>query len=118
MGNCARIAAACLAGLIMASCELDRGEEIEAGDETAGSANEAIVSQSIEAIQGRLTEVVMALPGVVGTAIGACGGKTCFKVYVAEMTPDVAEQIPAHFEGFEVEIVRTGEFRALDSTDA
>ena len=75
------------------------------------------MSQSIEASQGRLTELVMALPGVVGTAIGACGAKTCFKVYVAEMTPDVAEEIPARFEGYEVEIVRTGEFRALDSTD-
>jgi len=117
VGSRVRTVAACLFALSVASCELDRGPETEAGEAQADSANEAIVSQSIEASQGRLTELVMALPGVVGTAIGACGGKTCFKVYVAEMTPDVAEEIPARFEGYEVEIVRTGEFRALDSTD-
>ena len=99
----------------MVACSGPEGGHEGATEEPVDSAEEASVSQSIEESQGRLTEVVMALPGVEGTAIGACGGKTCFKVYVAEMTPDVAEQIPASFEGYEVEIVRTGEFRALDA---
>lgn len=76
------------------------------------------MSDSMERSQERLTRVVMALPGIVGTAIGECDGEPCFKVYAAELTPDVAEQIPARFEDYRVELVRSGEFRALDADSA
>ncbi|MFQ5890340.1 MAG: hypothetical protein ACE5JR_09850 [Gemmatimonadota bacterium] len=82
--------------------------------EPADREDTAVTEQSIEAAQGRLTERVMALPGVVGTAIGECAGAPCIKVLVAELTADLGAAIPAEFEGYKVEVQETGEIRALD----
>lgn len=55
----------------------------------------------------------MAIPGVVGTAIGELEGRPCIKVFVAEESEELRQQIPALVEGHPVVVEHTGEFRAL-----
>ena len=55
----------------------------------------------------------MAVPGVVGTAIGMVESRRCIKVLVAEMTAELAARFPANVEGYPVVVEETGEFRAL-----
>ncbi len=75
------------------------------------------MTQSIEAAQQQLTDSVMSLPGVVGTAIGECEGAPCIKVYVVQNSQELTDKIPSTFEGFPVVVEATGEIRARDSTD-
>jgi len=67
---------------------------------------------SIEEAQRDLADRVMALPGVVGVAIGECDGEPCIKVLVAAGTAELAAKIPARFKGHRVVIDETGEIRA------
>lgn len=71
---------------------------------------------SIEAVQQAYTEVWMAIPGVVGTAIGRQAGEPCIVVMTAADADRVREQIPTSVEGYRVVIQHTGEFRALDDS--
>ena len=75
------------------------------------------MKSTIEAAQAKLTDRVMALPGVVGLGIGVCESAPCIKIYVVQRTPELEGEIPSTFEGFPVEIQVTGEIRArpLDS---
>jgi hypothetical protein len=83
------------------------------GPRTGG---EEATTEAIEQAQARLAERVMHLPGVVGLAIGLCDGKPCFKVYVVQRSDSLVAKIPARFEEYVVEIVESGEIKALDST--
>ncbi len=87
------------------------------GDEPVGQEETSPMAQSIEAAQQRLTDSVMSLPGVVGTAIGECEGAPCIKVYVVKQSQELADKIPSTFEGFTVVVEVTGEIRARDTTD-
>ncbi len=58
---------------------------------------------------------LMSLPGVVGVGEGRCAGAPCIKVLVLEKTPELVERIGDAIEGYKVEVVETGEIRALDS---
>ena len=60
-----------------------------------------------------LTERVMPIPGVVGTAEGLFEGSPCLKVFLTKKTPDLLRQIPTLFEGFPVTTEETGALRAL-----
>ena len=71
---------------------------------------------SITEAQERLTDSVMELPGVVGTAIGLCGDTPCIKVYVAAPSEELSSQIPDRYQGFQVDVEVTGEFRARPDT--
>jgi hypothetical protein len=57
------------------------------------------------------TDSLMALPGVVGTAIGLCGGERCIKVFLADSNPITAGKIPPRLEGFRVSVEVTGAIR-------
>ena len=46
-----------------------------------------------------LTERVMSIAGVVGTAEGLSGGRPCLKVFLTKKTPDLLRRIPRVFEG-------------------
>lgn len=71
--------------------------------------------KTIEAILEEHTPRLMSLPGVVGTGEGLCAGAPCIKVLVLEKTDDLVARIGSAIEGYAVEIVVTGEIRALDS---
>ena len=72
------------------------------------------MSRSIEQVQKAHTEAWLAIPGVVGTAIGLHEGQPCITILTAANTESIRRQIPATVEGYRVVIRRTGEFRALD----
>jgi hypothetical protein len=65
----------------------------------------------IEAAQRRVTDQVIDLDGVSGTAIGLDGNKPCIKVMVS--TDEAARQIPKSMDGFKVIVEPTGSFERL-----
>ncbi len=50
----------------------------------------------------------MALPGVVGTAVGLCDGVPCIRVFLADSSAAARGRIPAQLEGYPVKIEVTG----------
>ncbi len=59
------------------------------------------------------SEQLMAVPGVVGTAISLCEGKPCIKVYAVKKTAELSRRIPPLLEGYPVEIEETGVIRSM-----
>jgi len=70
--------------------------------------------KTIEQVQESHTAEWMAIPGVVGTAIGKSHGKPCILVFTASNTEQVRKKIPATVEGYPVVVQYTGEIRALE----
>jgi hypothetical protein len=68
----------------------------------------------IEEVLKAHTDHLMAIPGVVGTAIGESEGRPCIKVYVVKKTKEIEQRIPTVLEGHKVVIEETDEFRALE----
>ena len=60
------------------------------------------------------TDRLMAIPGVVGTAIGECDGSPCIKVFVVKKTTDIMNKIPSKLDGFPVAVEETGTIRRLE----
>ena len=79
-----------------------------------GGRNETPMPQRTIEDARNLTDRLMSIPGVLGTAEGLCEGKGCIKVFLAKKTPELLRQIPATVEGYPVAIEETEEFRALD----
>jgi hypothetical protein len=50
----------------------------------------------------------MAVPGVVGTALGQCGNARCITIFVVERSEEIERRIPASVEGHPVSIVVSG----------
>jgi hypothetical protein len=96
-----------LAGLTVCLAACPRSPE---GRQAPGA---VVTSPSIEAVHRAHTDALMAIPGVVGTAVGRCDDAPCIKVYVAERTPEVERWTSRQLDGYAVEIEVTGEFRAL-----
>ena len=69
---------------------------------------------TIVAAQEALTDSVMSLSGVVGTAIGLCGDTPCIKVYLAREDSELRARIPETFRSFPVDVEVSGEVRARD----
>ena len=67
----------------------------------------------IKEVLAEHTEELMSIQGVVGTAEGLCDDKPCIKIFVIKKTPELDEKIPDVLEGCTVELVETGEIRAL-----
>ncbi len=59
------------------------------------------------------SEQLMAVPGVVGTAISLCEGKPCIKVYAVKKTAELSRRIPSRLDGYPVEIEETGVLRTM-----
>ncbi len=73
--------------------------------------------KTIEQVQQEHTDAWMAMPGVVGTAIGQSKGKPCILILTASNTEQIRKQIPATVEGYPVVVQYVGEIRALDTPD-
>lgn len=82
------------------------------GDGADKHGQNRVMQTSLEEAQRDLADRVMALPGVVGVAIGECDGAPCIKVLVAASTAELAGKIPSRFKGYRVVIDETGEIRA------
>ena len=68
--------------------------------------------KTIEQVQQEHTEAWMAIPGVVGTAIGQREGKPCLLVLAAANTEQIRRKIPSTVEGYRVLVQYTGEIHA------
>jgi hypothetical protein len=67
----------------------------------------------IEQVLRAHTDAWLAIPGVVGTAIGQQRGKPCIMVLVARRTKEISARIPGKVDGYPVVIEESGRFRAL-----
>jgi hypothetical protein len=71
-----------------------------------------MADKTIQQVQEEHTDEWMAIPGVVGTAIGQCDGKPCILVLTASNTEHVRRTIPPTVEGYPVVVQYTGEIHA------
>jgi hypothetical protein len=74
----------------------------------------AMPAKTIEQVLQEHTNAWMAIPGVVGTALGVEKGRPCILVYTASNTAQMRRQIPSTVEGYPVVIEYVGEVHALD----
>lgn len=74
--------------------------------------------ETIEGAQQALTDQFIDREGVSGTAIGACDGNPCIKIYVVGSDAAVVSEIPETFGGFPVDVEVTGVIRPLDADTA
>ena len=70
-----------------------------------------MTAKTIDEVLAAHTDSLLALPGVVGTAIGSCDGEPCIKVMVADSNPDTRARIPARLEQYRVVVEVTGAIR-------
>ena len=76
-----------------------------------GEDTRAVTSKTIEAVLAAHTDSLMALPGVVGTAIGLCDGVPCIRVFLADANAAARRRIPEQLEGYPVKVEVTGPIR-------
>jgi len=69
-------------------------------------------TQSIQDVLGAHNDSLMAIPGVVGTAIGICDGVPCIRVFVADSAAVVRANLGPRLEGYPLRVEITGQFRA------
>ena len=67
-----------------------------------------VAARSIDEVLAAHTDSLMALPGVVGTAVGLCDGERCIKVLLADSTTATRSRIPSRLEGYRVVAEVTG----------
>jgi hypothetical protein len=67
-----------------------------------------VTARSIDEVLAAHRDSLMALRGVVGTAIGLCDGQRCIKVLVADSSPDTRRRIPSRLDGYPVVVEVTG----------
>lgn len=103
--------AAALLALATAATACRTGAE-ESRTETESAMTKPDIEETLE----KHTDRLMAIDGVVGTAIGECDGRPCIKIYVIRKTDRLLEELPTELDGFTVSVEETGEFQALDST--
>lgn len=70
--------------------------------------------RSIEQVLNERADEWMAIPGIVGTAIGTFEGKPCIKIFTCSKPQGLQTKIPSTIENYPVIIEETGTFRALD----
>lgn len=81
----------------------------------AGSGDgSSIPGRDIKSVMEAHVDELMAIPGVVGVAIGELkDGTPCVQVLVVELTKELRGKIPKTLEGHPVDVVVTGVIRAL-----
>lgn len=78
-----------------------------------------MATDDIKRVMDAHVKELMAVPGVVGVAIGALeNGQLCIKVFAAKRTPEMRKQIPKTLEGYRVVVEVTGEFHAMPDSAA
>src|SRR5258708_38457097 len=102
----ARLVAGVVVAGVLAAC---------AGAQRAGVPREGsgatVAVRSIDEVLAAHSDSLMALPGVVGTAIGLCDGERCIKVLVADSSVVAKGRIPPRLEGYRVVTEVTGIIR-------
>jgi hypothetical protein len=81
------------------------------GGQSASEEETAVPGKTIEDVLAAHSDSLMALPGVVGTAIGLCDDTPCIRVFLADASDAVRRKIPRQLEGYQVRTEVTGEIR-------
>ena len=76
-----------------------------------GAGGATVAAKSINEVLAAHSDSLMALPGVVGTAVGLCDGQRCIQVLLADSNPDLQRRIPKRLEGYPVVVRVTGTIR-------
>lgn len=71
------------------------------------------MASTIDSVLQQNTDQLMQIPGVVGVAQGLLNEKPCIIVYVVEKTSEINQKIPRQLSNFPVDIIESGEIRAL-----
>lgn len=73
-----------------------------------------MAQREINIVKEGHTAELMALPGVIGVAVGEEEDRTpCIVVLVVELTPELERKIPKTLEGHPVRIEESGEIRPM-----
>ncbi|MDX1485666.1 MAG: hypothetical protein R3229_14420 [Alphaproteobacteria bacterium] len=83
--------------------------------ETAASEKTKMPSKDIQEVLRIHKPRLLALEGVIGVGRGSCAGSPCLKVMVVRKTPELLEKIGSDAHGHRIEIIETGEIRAIDN---
>jgi len=75
----------------------------------------AVSSRPIEEVLAAHSDSLMAVPGVVGNAIGRCDGEPCIRVFFSDSTAVARAKLPARLEGYRVTVEVTGPIRPRNS---
>jgi hypothetical protein len=70
--------------------------------------------KTIEQVLNERTNEWMAIPGVVGVAIGEFKGKPCIRIFTSARPQQLRAKIPPTIEAHPVIIEQTGPIRALN----
>jgi len=81
------------------------------GTGQGGERGASVATRSIDEVLALHTDSLLALPGVVGTAVALCDGERCIKVFLADSNPDTQRRIPPRLEGYRVVVEVTGTVR-------
>lgn len=74
--------------------------------------------RTIEEVLETHTGSLMAVPGVVGTAIGLCDSVPCIRVFLAESSDVARKAIPERLGGYPVRVEVSGRFTPSSSPRA
>jgi hypothetical protein len=87
------------------------GVAVGCAQPTPDGRESAMASKSIEEVLAAHADSLLALPGVVGAAIGRCGDSLCIRVFVRDSSDAVRRSIPDSLEGHPVQVEVSGQFR-------
>ena len=76
-----------------------------------GGGEPTVAAKSIDQVLAAHSDSLMALPGVVGTAIGLYEGERCIKVLLTDSGGNTKDRIPSRLEGYRVVIEVIGTIR-------
>jgi hypothetical protein len=76
-----------------------------------GGGSTTVAARGIDEVLALHNDSLLALPGVVGTAVALCEGERCIKVFLADSNPDTRNRIPTRLEGYRVVVEVTGIIR-------
>ena len=101
----ARVILPAVLAAVLAACSGSQGAR--------GGGQSAVIGRSIDEVLAAHRDSLMALPGVVGTAIGLCAGERCIKVLLGDSSAEAKRRIPTRLDGYRVEVEVTGPIRPL-----
>ena len=81
--------------------------------EKQNSEPKAVVNMSIQEVQEKYTDSVMAIPGVEGIGIGKKGEDDCIIIFIGQISKENKKKLPKKLEGYPVNIKRTEKIKAL-----
>jgi hypothetical protein len=84
--------------------------ETKVWQESGGLMAATTVEEALKQSAGQL----MSVDGVVGVAVGECGGKPCIRVLVVRKTTELMQKIPSILEGYPVVVEETGPIGPVD----